>query len=174
MEKKISSSVRIISAIVIFIFTIIIFASVTHAGKEMIDYGNSMSRLRSISGESLAERYYQLHGEIYECMGSVIVNGAIVLCLVGIGIAIWLILPVITEHRTEIKNKVYELKETTKSVVQAVSEQSSNIREQKEQINESSLDTLSEGKKFCINCGTPMPVNSSFCPQCGFKNSQEG
>ena len=101
MKNKISVWSRIISSIVILISSIGIYKVVSDAGKEMILDGYRMSRLRSVGGESLAEAYYQIHGEIYASMGEVLVNSVFLVLIAGILIAIWIIYPVIVEKISE-------------------------------------------------------------------------
>ena len=169
MEKKFPTWARIISSIIVFFSSIGIYATVSSAGKEMIEYGNEMARLRSQSGTSVAEHYYQLHGEIYAALGSAIANGIAVVLIVGIAITLWLIYPVIVEHKSQIKNKAIELKDTTQRVAQAISNEAANAHTKKIEPVTTDTEESNTNKLFCTQCGAAISAGTVFCTQCGHK-----
>ncbi len=46
------------------------------------------------------------------------------------------------------------------------------IREQMKAASEGIKQGLSE-TKFCIKCGTSIPLNANFCPECGSKQAEK-
>ena len=82
----------IIFVVLIFILTIVIGTEFSNAASEIEKWGGNMSELRSQSGNSVAEAYYQYHGRIYIGQSKLITAIGSIICVLGIagtGAILW-------------------------------------------------------------------------------------
>ena len=163
MEKKIPNWLRIVAAVIILFSSIGIYASVRDAGSSMAEAGDRMSRLSSVNGNTVAEHYYKLHGQVYEAMGSAIANSIAIVLIAGIVISAWLICPVIIEHKSDIKKKATEVRDTTHRVAQAIKNENPATTTSHETTHSAASVPI------CTNCGATLSPGTVFCTQCGNK-----
>ncbi|MBQ3141459.1 MAG: hypothetical protein IJC25_05815 [Clostridia bacterium] len=99
---------RVLASMIVFAFSVSIYVSLAEAGEGMIACGEMMTFLRSVSGTSVAEQYYQLQGGVYECFGGVIKHSGAFVLFVGFFFALWLIFPVILDYFTITRERKIE------------------------------------------------------------------
>lgn len=157
MGKKFPDWARIISAFIIFFSSIGIYISVSTAGHNIINAGEAMVRLRSVGGTSLAEAYYQLHGEIYIGIGNALANGVAVILITGILLSLWLVYPVLSFKKAA-------------DAQSHPSPQTDPIPPQREA--QSTEGKNSQNTISCTACGSPLPAEAAFCSTCGCKIEQ--
>jgi len=89
--------VRAVSAFFLFFSSIGVYTTVTSAGKSIYDAGEYMTWIESVSGNSIAEAYYNYHGMVYQGLGNAIANASGIILVVGIIGAFWLAMPLIVD-----------------------------------------------------------------------------
>ena len=101
MKKKMTTIIKGIFAYLVFSSSIGIYISVSSAARKLTEYGIKMANLRSLSGTSIAEKYYQLHGEVYACLGQIIENTSGVFLIAGFITTFLIIRSMIDQHKKQ-------------------------------------------------------------------------
>lgn len=145
MKRQISYQNRALLAIALFFITLIVFGIVMAMGITIIEAGNEMTELRSVGGNSIAEAYYQLQGQVYCGFGGLILLIGSVLWLSGWGAVGWII---VDANR----QKISRAANPGGSAVQGKS---------------GSMGTNAACRNRCGQCGAPLSGESDFCTECG-------
>lgn len=82
--------------------SIVINSTIAASANEMREAAIDMMDIRSVSGNTIDEAFYQEMGNIYYCMADIIKNAAGIVLAVGIVLSVMILYPVIAE---EIRNK---------------------------------------------------------------------
>lgn len=158
MKREFTKNERIFIAVSIIIATTIICAFVIiPSGIMIISEGHDMSRIMSVSGNTITESYYQSHGKIYENFGKIIVALGFAGCISGGLISGWILKPAISKKSYQ--NYFYE--------------NNMPINNQNTTAPNNNIDSTymsqenSVKPSFCPNCGSKIENESLFCPNCG-------
>lgn len=158
--------------IAILLISVIVFGFIiTPAGIMISNAGSEMADIRSVGGNSVAEAYYQLHGEVYAAMGRIIACVSIVICIVGI---VWSVL-LLKASKDTLKAMSADIRTATNDV------KDRTIRAAHELAKERKVDTLvqqnpvsdaqtteAHREMACPNCKQLIASDSVFCTKCGF------
>lgn len=145
MKRQISYQNRALLAIALFFITLIVFGIVMAMGITIIEAGNEMTELRSVGGNSIAEAYYQLQGQVYCGFGGLILLIGSVLWLSGWGGVCWMI---VDANRPK-------------------SSRAANPGGAAVQGKSGSMGTNAACRNRCGQCGAPLSGESDFCAECG-------
>ena len=194
MKTQMTNRARVLLAILLFLFSVIVFgAIIAPAGFSVAEAGKDMTRLRSVGGNSVAEAYYQLHGEVYYGLGNIIACIGVALCLGGCFCSGWVLTPVFCSNKTKIDMFTTEVKDRITRATQELSKPASNassidpgdvhdtsvtVHEAEAEGSSESLEetkcskcgeAISEDSRFCTKCGTPVAqlAEQKVCPSCG-------
>ncbi len=91
MKKIFPSWFKLLSALFIFLSSFSVSNLIFSAASSMKHAGVEMSHLLSKGGNSLAEHYYRLHGEIYASLSLAIEGCALLVFCIGIVTTSWLV-----------------------------------------------------------------------------------
>ena len=159
--------------IAILLISVIIFGFIiTPAGIMISSAGSEMADIRSVGGNSVAEAYYQLHGEVYAAMGRIIACISIVICIAGI---VWSVLLLKASKDTlkamgaDIKTATNDVKDRT---IRAAHELSKERKTETSVQEKPSVVAQANGEHremVCPNCNNLIQADSLFCTKCGFK-----
>lgn len=156
MKIQMSNNKRVVLAVLLFFFSIIVFGVIiAPAGFSIAEAGKEMTYVRSVGGNSIAEAYYQLHGEVYVGFGNVIACIGVVFCLVGCFISGWILKPVITSNKSKIETFTNDVKGRVTRATQELTKPATHY------------NTANDATKKCSNCGSQLEDDSAFCTKCG-------
>ncbi len=99
--KKIT---RILAATFLFFPLFGVYQAIANVGRNIFEYGNEMANITSVGGNSIAEAYYQLQGIIYANFGIMIEQGAGLVLIAAISLAILILYPIFTEKTTSVEH----------------------------------------------------------------------
>ena len=175
--NKIPGWAKIIFGIASLVFSIVLYDKISDIAELIMAFGADMSDLRSQSGNSVAEHYYQLHGLIYACFGRIIEVISWVIPFMGIAIVFASIYPVIKDNKNKIKNKMNAIKNTTQQVVQIVSQDTEKMPAPASAPTSAPASApapahttaCSSENVFCKKCGAKISAGMDFCTHCGNK-----
>ena len=160
--------------IAILLISVIVFGFIiTPAGFMIAAAGSEMAYIRSVGGNSVAEAYYQLHGEIYASMGIIIASVSLVICFAGIAYSVRLLKAskdTLKAMGNEIKMATDDIKERTARAAHEFSKEKSDgnivTAQPPVSVQENSVERV---ENVCPNCKQPVSAESVFCTQCGHK-----
>lgn len=165
--RQIPSWLRALLGIFGIFFSIGAFVGMMTAGIQMNDFGEEMSFLRSVSGDSLAEHYYRLNGEIYSCFGDAIIGASFLVLLLGLSLSVLFFCSVLHENRAEIMAKVSETQDTTQRTAQPKEIYATNANNVR--VSDNLPQPVIERRRFCVQCGAEIINGTKFCAKCGNK-----
>lgn len=178
MNKELTKNERIIIACFIFFSTLIFCGFIMgSAARGIIEAGEDMSYIRSVGGNSINESYFQAHGEIYICIGKILMSLSILSCLVAGFVSGWIIKPIVDMQKSqkmvsEIKDKVASIQPINKPVVPVTEvkcEQEIIQPNVQENIAPSEKAVVTSDVKYCTECGAQNDKDALFCRSCGTK-----
>lgn len=160
--------------IAILLISVVVFGFIiTPAGIMISNAGAEMVDIRSVGGNSAAEAYYQLHGEIYASMGRIIACISLVICFAGIVYSVLLLKAskdTLKAMGNEIKTATDDMKERTVRAAHEFSKDKTNtttVSGQAAAVVPASAAVKAE--RVCPNCKQPISAENAFCTKCGFK-----
>lgn len=164
--------------IAILLISVIVFGFIiTPAGIMISNAGAEMADIRSVGGNSVAEAYYQLHGEIYASMGRIIACIGLVICFAGITYSILLLKAskdTLKAMGNEIKMATDDMKERTVRAAHELSKDKSHTAATSNSLSVGvQTSSIEKAEKLCPNCKQPISAESAFCTKCGFKMDAE-
>lgn len=169
-KERLGIAILLIS---VFVFGFII----TPAGIMISNAGAEMADIRSVGGNSVAEAYYQLHGEIYESIGRIIACIGLVICFAGITYSILLLQArkdTVKAMDNESKMETDDMKECTVRTAHELSKDNSYTAATSIPpsvgVQTSPID---KAEKLCPNCKQQVSAESAFCTKCGYKMDAE-
>lgn len=173
MKKELTKQERITIAAIIF-FTTLIFCGfiICPSAIGIIKAGDDMAYIRSVGGNSINESYYQAHGEIYKCMGVIILALSLMACVFAGAISGWIIRPILNKEK--MMGSVQDFKDRTARAAQAFKSNSEPVKPvvpaKMEEIDghtgEETNDSLPV-ERICPACGKKVDDDSRFCEHCG-------
>ena len=159
--------------IAILLISVIVFGFIiTPAGIMISSAGSEMADIRSVGGNSVAEAYYQLHGEVYAAMGRIVACISIVICIAGIA---WSVLLLKASKDTlkamgaDIKTATNDVKDRTIRAAHELSKERKTATTVQQKPSVVAQASEEHREMVCPNCNNPIQTESLFCTKCGFK-----